>query len=155
MARLSVCSAQPRADFKGAQFNRRTDESSCPPPALTPADCGAASRSKGNHGDGGTALTAAGRVGERQREGELGGRILQGMRPEDFSRRPLGEGLLPGRLGTCQGHTCLSSLLSAHVLASAPDSPQMGDSQHLGCKQGRGGPGKPPAGALSRPPGGG
>lgn len=59
-----------------------------------------------------------------------------------------GGATLPRKLGICQAPTCLSSLLSSHILTSSPDITQVGDSQHLRCNQGRGGTQKPPARVL-------
>lgn len=61
-----------------------------------------------------------------------------------------GGATLPRKLGICQAPTCLSSLLSSHILTSSPDITQVGDSQHLRCNQGRGGTQKPPARVLRR-----
>lgn len=94
-----MCSVQPQDRFRRIQFNRTTNEPSRPPPALTPADSGAASWSRRSHGDGGSLLTASpgrrrvGARGEGERHPAGGG--TQGFSAEASAGRATGEGLLP------------------------------------------------------------
>lgn len=129
-----MCSVQPQDRFRRIQFNRKTNEPSRPPPALTPADSGAASWSRRSHGDGGSLLTASPgrRVGARG-EGNQGEASCRGWDPRVLCRGFWGEGHGGGavpptpnseRLGLCQAPTCFPSLPSTHVLTSSPDSPR-------------------------------
>ena len=132
-----MCSVQPQDRFRRIRFNRTTNEPSRPPPALTPADSGAASWSRRSHGDGGSLLTASPgrrRVGARG-EGSRGEASCGGWDPRFLRRGFCGEGhrgeaaphpRTPSseKLGLCHAPTCFSSLPSTHVLTSSPDSPR-------------------------------
>lgn len=128
---------QPRADLKSTPFNRTTNETSRPPPASTPTPADLIAElpwSWRHHGDGGgSRWRREVGVGER----ELGRSLLQRMGPKG-SFEELGWGC--GRGGGA-APTCLARLPASPGLTfpPLPLTHHAGDSQHLGCKPGRGG----------------
>ena len=148
-----MCSVQPQDRSRRIQFNRKTNEPNRPPPALTPADSGAASWRRRSHGDGAVCWQPAqGEGGWGRGEREPGRGILQGMGPKGSLQRllrggPLGRGCSPPHPQLREA----GPLSSAHLLFQPPQhsrshlfpwlTTQVGDSQHLPGNQGRGGHG--------------